>query len=277
MRSVSIFILMSILSLPVSAGEISMDIQNFTGEYLDPAGSGVVKKWITSRSSQDAPIKLENKKVLIKREQETYEITVGEIQYDFDSFPFLNDEYKVSWNNLNLYLVGESLRISSTKVHRLSIPPKDFKESTMTNLRANCVHKYQNLPFRESVLKSCLENASLDLLKFIEVDQDKTFTQLFFYDTELIQSETEVKNIKMRIRNNNFNLKASLKDVITLKFTAKGKINYDEVNNTIVIRLDKAKGGFFDIKGKIFERMERSSNPNIRVDRPHIYYRLNAE
>jgi PhoPQ-activated pathogenicity-related protein len=79
-----------------------------------------------------------------------------------------------------------------------------------------------------------------------------------------------INNLNIWGTNNKLNF--SFKNTVWIK--GYGALFYDQANNLIKVRIDKAKTGFINVTGKVFAELKAQENDFITVNRPWVEIQL---
>jgi hypothetical protein len=89
--------------------------------------------------------------------------------------------------------------------------------------------------------------------------------QDFSEQIKKIKGPDSLKDIKLFIANNRYNLSLKTKFVLKLKLKMEGKAEYQEAQNRIVFSVDKAKIGFFSVRKLVLKEIQKAGIKNVQV------------
>ena len=122
------------------------------------------------------------------------------------------------------------------------------------------------------MLKRCFENATFMLSNFWSNSKDLTFINRIGNNEK--QQSLTMESVNFKVLNNSFSGSLKIKASVNAKIKLNGGVSYDETTNVVAIRIDKAKAGFFNVKGKLFKEIKKKESEFLKVSSPYIYLHL---
>jgi len=284
MKTVSLMILLIIVPNLSLADFPTIKITNFDVSYDNPSGSGTADEFQTPDEYVTQKNKMQDKRfeISFSKEENKFIFTYGSNEFVLESPPdMLMTAETFEWSDLNLQSLSSNIN--------LTLGSLDYSAPTesglMRSLSIKCTENVNseastgdedNEELSVKLLDSCLKTSKITLAQYTSHAQgivEKVINQSIF-DQEPTET-TKIKNLTLSVSNHSFALKVTAKVDITVTVKARGKVWYLKDENKIKIRLDKAKVGFFSIKGKVFSELEKDTSGKITVQRPFIYLDLN--
>lgn len=200
-------------------------------------------------------------------DDENLKLSINNSSYIFEGLgSFVKETEAANLSEFEFENGQKSMRVEASSI---KVDGKD--DTNITGLKGNCYVDVSNYSeFKNFIINTCTSNATLNITEFKQKNS-KLIKNVFNMKAN---EETRLSNFNLQISNHN--LRLQVKVHAQLKVTAKieGQIKYLGNSNTLSIRIDKAKASFLNIKKKIFEEVEKMDNPNLKVERPYIYYKL---
>lgn len=272
MKTVSLMFLLLVIPCLAIAEFPAIKITNFDVSYTDPSGSGTA----TSFETPNEYVTLKDKSfdILFIKKDGTFIFTYGSNEFLLESPPtMLLDANNFDWSNFNLISGGNKINLSLDSLNYQSTT----ESGLLRSLKIDCTENGSNDDeLGVKLLDSCLKQSKISLQQMRTVTNATlvNFIPKVVFNEEA-QETTEIKNLILNVANHTFALKVTAKLDITATLKANGKVWYLKDENKIKIQLDKAKVGFFSVKGKIFAEFEKDTSGKIVVQRPYIYMDLN--
>lgn len=268
--------LITILALSSSllfAETINSDtsIKNFSGTYNEPRGEGQADEFqgingLTTKIKVELE-KIDDQSVLVKYDNE-------EVLYE--NLPSSLFEMKeLQWNNFNFYQIRGSVKLSVSQMKG-----RDSKStSSLSNLEVTCFIFNRNFQTTyEKLLENCTRQGSIKLDSYTNNNPQANGLLSSFLHRALngpLVDISEVTNLDFNIMNQKFTLSGKVKAGLSAKIKANGGIWYIKNEKELKIELKSVKAGIISIKNQVFQELESSNDPNLRVERPFIYYKIN--
>jgi hypothetical protein len=219
------------------------NIQEFQGSYTSPSGNANAQKFEFT-DIDFGP----NPQFSVEKQAGVFFLETPNEMMQIENLPtFIADLEQVEWSGVNLKTNKTSIDLNLFKVTG-SAPDNSL---VIDNLTLDCQHGTFQGELMLEVLDSCLNKEGVFSLKLMETTKEGR--------TDKIQDIWfSTKATKM-----NFKLKAA---GATIK--GRGATFYED--NSVKIRIDKAKAGFFNVRGKLFKELKKMENENITVNLPWI-------
>ncbi|WP_417336245.1 hypothetical protein [Halobacteriovorax marinus] len=259
---------MILASTSIHADFLHIEVSNFTGSYKKPDGSATASK-LTIPNALTSKINIELRGV-----EDGYILQYLDKEYHFKNPPsFINDIETGSWNNINYSTISKSLNTGLTSFHSEfageSLQIKKFQGKCNFN-------RAHNESYGLQVLDACLTNSSFSISYLLSSKVNKLYDILLDLPgfEGINASEVSLSNANLNIKKNSFSFKGKVNMGISANVTIAGKSEYDIKENRVVIKVDKAKASFINIKNKLFQELEKSETETLKVDNPYIYILL---
>lgn len=169
--------------------------------------------------------------------------------------------------NLSYENGQNSTRLEFTEVNGTTTE----NQMRVKNAKANChinPNKFQD--YKEFLLNTCLTNATINVSEIFQAKNNIIHKILGMKGS----GDIKLTSLNAQVSNHNLRLKVKVHSSLTVTAKIEGKTEYDAANKRIVVRIDKAKASFFDIKGKLFDELEQMKNEDLTVNRPYVYYKV---
>jgi hypothetical protein len=268
MRSI-LFSLSLALAIPtVHSQDIRMT--DFSGNYNSPQGQGNVKQF----SLADGPT-LRDTDVTIQLEETNLLLIVGEDEFSWNDISGDANELKsANWSNLNLNSLETSFQASAQSLQSLSTDSglnlNQFNIECSLGAKAPEIHSVDHL------LNGCLNrqaNLDLNLVEINDISGESLVSDLMqtlnvgFPST---LSTSKFENISLAINNNDFSAAVTTKVVINATVRMSGKTYYDIEKEQVRIRIDRARAGFLNVLGRLFDELDKIESESVKVERPWV-------
>lgn len=219
------------------------NIKEFRGSYTSP--SGIAKAQNFQFTGTDFGL---NPEFSVEKQAGVFFLETPNETMQIENLPeFIMELEKVGWSGINLTTTPKSIDLNFEKITG-SAPDNSL---IIDKLALSCQHGMLQDELMPEILDSCLNNEGVFSLKLMETTKEGK--------TDKIQNIWfSTKGTKM-----NFKLKAA---GATIK--GRGATFYED--NIVKIRIDKAKAGFFNVRGKLFKELKKVENENITVNLPWI-------
>lgn len=250
-----------------------IDLKNFTVDYRDSKGSASFEKLSAkigdySLSFKDYQIDLikEDDKIVFQKEDTS--LLIEKIQGSvIDSVSVL------SLDNASLYVEPEVAL-------KFYMDGGEFElgdgVQSLGQVSFECKSERGRDGDVMSFLRPCfkLGQLSIPYLNISEFSKDsmaKVFpieeieNQDFSEQIKKIKGPDSLKEIKLFIANNRYNLSLKTKFVLNLKLKMQGKAMYQEDQNRVVFTVEKAKIGFFSVRKLILKEIQKAGIKNVQV------------
>lgn len=263
-------------------------IQNFSGNYNSPNGSGSAAKFIFPefRDSGSAfNFKFTKRDGGINVKWDDQEQFIPEA-----SESFLTTD-RMSWNGLYIKTSGNKINLSFAK-YDISSPQSN---SNMSSLAAECQDAGGNIDsLYETLIHSCFKNSSMSMQKaYFKGESSKsrfdtlsipevlyTAVSAASLKSEVLSSresqEMKIEKLSLNVNNNKFSFKMKASVGVSATLKGNGQSSYNPNTKTLTLRLDKVKASFLTVTNKVFDALEGLDNDKIRVEKPYIYFNMES-
>jgi hypothetical protein len=198
---------------------------------------------------------------------ENVELSINDNPYVLDGLGgFLKDMKTADVIEFDFENGQKNLRVEASSIIAVS-----NDRMSLSGVKGNChINSNSNASFEKFVINTCTTNATLNMAEF---KQNKAS---FIEKVLQMKSKggTRLSNLNLQISNHNLRAKVKVHAQLTVTAKIEGHVEYLGDKNTLALRIDKARASFLNIKKKIFEEVEQMNDPNITVERPYIYFKL---
>ncbi|MFT6071093.1 MAG: hypothetical protein ACJAT2_002082 [Bacteriovoracaceae bacterium] len=250
-----------------------VDLKNFTLDYRDSKGAASFEKLEAkvgdfSLSFKDYQVDLQKDQGKILFQKDDTSLLIEQIQGSV-----LDSVTVLSLDNASLYVEPEA----RFKFH---MDGGEFElgdgVQSLGQMSMECKSERGRNGDILSFLRPCftLGHLSIPFLNISEFSKDsmaKVFpieeieNQDFSEQIKKIKGPDSLKDIKLFIANNRYNLSLKTKFVLKLKLKMEGKAEYQEAQNRIVFSVDKAKIGFFSVRKLVLKEIQKAGIKNVQV------------
>lgn len=239
-----IFICILTLSTQVFAQFPIANIEKFSGNYRDPSGSATASDFLFDNIDFG-----QNPTFSVERQAGLINLRTNAQEFTWENPPaMINDLSDLNWDSITLNSTPESFSLEIPSFNGSSV---DANFST-TNLSLKCDHAGTNLgDLTSELLDACLNNSSEFYTSYISFSNNKG---------------TSLSGLGLYVNKNylNFNVK------VGVNVKGNGQIWYDHSKKQIKIRIDRAKAGFINVRGKLFDELRALESEKIRVNEPWV-------
>lgn len=256
--------LMAIGLLPFAAHALT--ITGFSGQYDAPNGQG-------SATQFDLPsLESEAIEILVEGRGEGYVLTTPDGQWEWENpSAWVKGLKSAQWSNVDVVLGDSSQRAAIGSLQGVH----EDKSVNVQSLSASCSGA-------ADLIESCLNGQGsirLGAVNYVSALRQDTYRDVLQALARALEvparaSELSVQNLKLDVANKKFKGEVSIKASISATVKFEGLISYSTEDKKIAIRLDKAKALFLDVRGKIFDELEKVQSESLEVRRPWIYITL---
>ncbi|WP_372655807.1 hypothetical protein [Halobacteriovorax sp.] len=246
----------------------SIEVSDFTGNYRKPDGSATAAK-LTIPESITSRINIELKGV-----EDGYLLEFGNEEFHFKNPPsFINDIDSASWSKINYTTKSTQMNGS---IDFMSSNVAD-SEMNIQKLSAKC---YENRAFPEmyglQLLDACLTNSKFSVSYFRSNQLSSAYNILLELPgiENVVASDISIKNATLSTSKNSFKFAGKVDLGISANIKIEGKSQLDKENNKVILKIDKAKASFLNIKGRLFDELKKSESKTFKVNEPYIYIYL---
>lgn len=224
------------------------NIENFNGNYADPSGTATASDFFYDTIDFG-----KNPNFTVERQAGLINLRTQSEEFTWENPPLFIDELNtLSWQGIHL---NSNQNHFSLQVPHFSGNSENASFST-SNLNLNCKHagnNYGNLT--SELLDACLNN-----------NANFNTSSISFSNAR----GTTLNKLNFDIRQNKLNFSVNVG--VTVK--GDGQIWYEHENKVIKIKIDKAKAGFLNVRGKLFSELKALESNKIHVQEPWIEIEL---
>jgi hypothetical protein len=259
---------------PVVAELSNINIENFRGEFISPSGSGIAQRFEVPNSSQSNQLK--NVQILIEKTESGYTLRSPDNFYQWEDAPsLLMDLELANWNGITVKSQARRFETSATSL----VIQRQKNQLSFRNFLVDCrLSSNAHDDFTKTLLEACLNGQSLAKLRSFQ-KVDKSFEGSSLLNDLLMAvtnveiaplSETTVENIDLKINRQAFEASLSTKVVFNTTVKVNGMVYYENDQNRIRLRLDRARAGFINVLSQVFEQLEKNQSAKLIVQRPWV-------
>ncbi len=214
-------------------------IINFNGKYFNESGKATAQEFMFDQIQYEKNSEFE----LVKQSSQFYLITPNE-EVELSFLPeSVHQLENLEVKNLDIISTENKLNLDLNKLSGFTLD----KSLNVNSLKMSCFSKNKN--YVQSTIDLCLNN------------QTKM-------TSSLIKSNGEnYSDISIIISDNILNFRAI---IFGMNTTGDGTISYDVINDSILIRIDKIKAGFFPVTQLVFDKLKDKETEKFKVNRPYI-------
>jgi hypothetical protein len=229
------------------AAEPLAQIENFNANYNEPSGEGSVdylkiKESYDFKNKTEFSLEKQASKIVLSLPQEDIEIEgIPEFIHRLKQLNIVKLQSMVKENLINLSFVKFDGKTQDVSLNINGFDLSCFNEVIGEDL----------------LLDNCINGASS-----LEVDY-------FVYKTD---KEANIKKLSLNIKNNNFSIYLKTKGQ---NIKASGLIEFDKKEMQVVIKINKIKAGFINVKGMVFKELRKIESDKVTVNNPWITINLN--
>ncbi len=233
-----------VMSAPAMANDFEASVTNFNLNYSSPSGQATSSSLSYDQyhypSYTQYSVELQGGILTLETPDELIQLdNLPDVISEVDTINIAGLD--LTSNQSLVALSANQLRTQSTD-----------SSLDITRLSIDCGYKSSNDTFTNELLDSCFNNSG-----DISLGSYKSDGKEVVGDTEFT------------IRNNSmtFQMKAQ-----GLKIKGNGKTYFQ--NNQVRIRVDKAKVGFLNVRGRLFKELEKLESEKVSVNEPWIEFQL---
>jgi hypothetical protein len=243
MKKIIVAMALGLSSVSSFADFPESNIQEFQGSYNSPSGTAKANRF--SFTGVDFG---ENPEFSVEKQAGVFFLETPNESLQIEGLPeMISELQELRWNGVSLKTVPGSIDLDLLNITG-SAPDNSL---LINDLKLDCQHGVVQGELMEEILDSCLNTNGVFTLKLVKTTKEGKTDKI-----ENIWLST--KDTKM-----SFKLKAA---GATIK--GRGATFYEA--NTVKIRIDKAKAGFFNVRGKLFKELKKMESENISVNLPWI-------
>lgn len=269
------FLLSLSLTLTTAFAELPrIDIDQFRGDYRSPAGSGIAQRFDVPGFAHSKALK--NISIGIEKTQTGYNMTTPDHFFEWSDAPsLLMNLESAQWSAIG---VKSSPQSFVTKAQSLNLN-REKDQINFRNFLLDCkLTKPSHPSFSQTFLEACLNGQSrATLTSFQKTDKSATTSKLLQdlmmavtpYEIAPL-SQTTVDDVEIKINRQSFEAQLTTKVVFNTTVKLDGMVYYENDQNRIRLRLDKAKAGFLNVLSKVFEQLEKNQSDKLIVQRPWV-------
>lgn len=241
------------------------EITSLNANYNSPEGTGKA----TYINIEDFG-EYRNQDLFVENQNGLLRFIVDDKNFELDlSMLGINDAEKINLNTVNFKNNDAQILLNASKANATD---PDFKLD-INGAAITCNKTMSNEDIKKELLGNCLKYSKISLNKLNFNKENLNLESLV--SEEVINGDSfDLSALKIDITNGvlKAEMKSSISQGITLKL--EGRTSYQLENNLVEIRIDKAKAGILNIKGKLFEALEKMDSETISVSEPYIRIQL---
>ena len=285
MNRIVSLILISLIISSVHAEVEQVSVKNFSFHYDGKNGQGSFSEIGLNTDSiefnaEEYHIDLTKFETYITLSKPDTKIKLQTIEGDM-----LSSLGQIEIDGLNLNLIkNQKLFMSLDRVH---IEIGDGSHS-FSHVRLRCLSGQSRNGDVLSFLLPCMKNGLFTIPEILLSKESKssmieafdiaTFVSKYSNQSDKFNvtglAPKKLKEIKLSVNNNEFNLRAKVKLLFNLKVKGHGKIYYHAQNSEIEVQLKKLKVGFLGITHKVLKAVAKANLQNVRVSGHSIFITL---
>lgn len=221
-------------------------ISNFSGNYVEDRGQASASRFVFTNINFG-----QNPRFIVEKNANVLSFKTPLQEYHWENAPrFIENIDMANWNALNLDMQEERVKFEiSSAVGKMGDKNLDLKKVSL-----DCNARTGDNDFFNKLLFACLSH------------QGK-FAAESLYIGEGVGNP--IRNINVDIKNDRLNF--TLKTSVTV--VGDGVVEFNPNLKEIKIRIDRAKTGILNIKGRFFAEIKKFESDNIIVENPYIYIR----
>ncbi len=257
--------LMVFLSTSSFAGFEKLSAQNLNFEYGAPYGKGTIEKVGLGYSLKNGAAPYE---VSIEKTHNSFEMTSDFLDFSWmNPYKFFYNMEKFDTQRTSFGLGGSSHFIES---EQMLFVPEGRGKYLAQKLLAKCEGSSSG-EFKIRVMEDC--KTKLDVsIKRVEVPADFILYKIL-YELPQIPGEFDIPgdNFILSSRDGKFNMQLYIKYYVYAGLRAHGHFQYEDNHQTLAIKVNQIKFGFFNVTGFVMGRLQEViKNPDIKIDPPWI-------
>jgi hypothetical protein len=225
------------------------NISEFTGSYSEPSGKATASNWEYKDLSYKAPVDIE-----IEKQAGLMYLSIENNEFEFDQIPKEIEQLQfIDWSAFNLQSDGKKFQLNLESLLGNSVSSTDSHSIDLKKLNIECdnLESTEERTIAEEFLDSCLNNyGNFSVGSMVTVKDGKTET---------------VSNVNFNTDQNKLTFKMKAKG-----FTLKGRGEIYFEDDSIKIKIDKAKAGMFNAKSKLFKEFKKQESDKLIVNKPWI-------
>lgn len=276
-----------VLALMMSSMSWAETIQtrNLNFNYVEGKGQGDFSLIQIEGWSREA------KNFSLERTNNGYDINIEGEEIKVKNLPSLLSTVKTFQTKQLSLLVNSQVYQTGWSLFKYATSNEDL---SIRGLNLNCPNSSPNPDngMGDRFFDSCMRNGTgrftqLDSNSYsFYFDKENSVAYTFFTILQRVvqgrfasptNSSTQVKNFKVNISNHSMKMELKMKGTFGATIKIEGRSSYDMDRQEIVLRIDKAKAGWFNIRNKLFDELSKTPSPAMRVKKPYIYLVLKAE
>jgi hypothetical protein len=268
MKTIFLTILLSISSLFANDFALkSVSIRNANFQFEDDQGE--ISSDTFEANLQGMSLRMANGMIGLGLNETGFDITYQDIigSFDLEDQSLFKNLGLVDLSGLQLDLVtGEKIHFN---VANLGIEIGDGMQE-LDDVRLLC--QRSNRKMNLDLILPCLEDGAMSIKKIILAkESEDTVTKAVTNENMSIGS---LDNFYIKIDNKSFKAQLYTTIVFRLKVSLEGSLNFNQSTNEFSLTLDKAKAGWFSVRGKVMEAIKDAGFEGMRVEGNTVYFKL---
>ena len=242
----------------------ALTITGFSGRYEAPNGHGIATQFSLPDQSSRKSIE-----VIVEGRGEGYVLITPDGEWEWsEPSAWVKDLKNAQWSGVDVVLGDGNSRVAVSTLNGVH----EDKSVAVSGLSASCQGSGE-------ILESCLNGRSsirLGKLDYASSLRHDTYTEILNALVRALEiperGSVAVENLKLDVANGKFKGEVSIKASISATVKFEGLIQYNTAEKKVSVRLDKAKALFLDVRGKIFDELEKVQSESLIVQRPWIHF-----
>ena len=222
----------------------SVEVTNFTADYLSPEGSAKADVFIYEGADYGTNAQF-------SLYQQAGDFVLVSDREEFRVGPVPAQIY--NWKSVSLERVDfkSTAKTISLKSERIEYVSDKGEQGYVSGIDIQCENPLKN-DIVETVLDLCINKKMKFYIPFL--------------------GGVDFNNLNIWTNNNKFNF--SVKNKVWLK--GYGEVFYSQTEGLIKLRLDKVRAGILNVTGRVFSELEKIENDYVKVNRPWVEITLPA-
>lgn len=238
-------------------------IETLNADYVSPKGTGNAE-FINIKDFgvfEKPALEVENYNGLLvfSVEDQTFELDL--------SLLGVTDAETINLRGLNFLNKDKTINLNLSNAHAKDID----LDTSLSRAAIDCTREDHHQDITDDLLSACLKNSRISAKDFRFRSGESLFESLV--EEKMLSDQMTLDDLSVSISNHKLkaNFKSNLSKGVKVKIEGSTSYNLDE--RKIVIKIDKAKASFLNIKNKIFDELGKMQNEKIEVNKPfiHIY------
>jgi hypothetical protein len=218
-------------------------IENFSGSYLSPSGLATASRFEYDTYVEETP------SYRIEKQGDSLFLISDLSEFQIDNLPEIIDELSsLEWSSISVESTAKEITLSIPSFSGESIN----KSIDISNLNLKCTARDEVGELSHLILDACLNTKgsfSFSSVSIMDKKEDK---------------RTILDSLNLTVIKNKLNF--SIKQGVTIK--GDGDIFYED--DSVRIKIKKAKAGIINVTGRLFNELKKLESDSIKVERPWV-------